>query len=266
MTGDDDIIFLIGRLPLALPLFALVLVRVSGLMLTAPLFGSQVIPIRIRAAMALSIAIVLFPMLAPRLPAQVTLMSAVSGLTSELLVGLIMGLGLALLFVGIELTGMVVGQQAGLSLGQVFDPSTGTSSTSIGRVVFIVAMLVFLASGGHRELLRAVLDTYGVIPVLSFRYDESMLGLIVDLLHGAFLVALRLAGPVLITLILSSLVMGFLSRTIPQFNILSVGFIIRVLAALLAIALTIGASQGVLTDAVAVFVDQIREAFGLPSR
>jgi len=266
MTGDDDIIVLIARLPLMLPLFALVLVRVSGLMMTAPLFGSQVIPIRIRAALALSVSLVLFPMLAPRMPGHITLAAAVGGLASELIIGLVMGLGLGLLFVGVELTGMIVGQQAGLSLGQVFDPSTGASSTTIGRLVFIVAMLIFLASGGHRELLRAVLDTYSVTPVLSFRYDASMLDLFVNLLHGAFLVALRLAGPVLVTLILSSLVMGFLSRTIPQFNILSVGFVVRVLVALFAIGLTVGASQGVVTDAVADFIDQLRAAFGLLPR
>lgn len=264
--GNDDVILLIARLPLALPLFALILVRVSGLMLTAPLFGSQVIPMRIRAMLAVSVTIVLFPMLAPKMPAQVSLAAAVRGLASELSIGLIMGMGLGLLFVGVELMGMVVGQQAGLSLGQVFDPSTGSSSTTIGRTVFIIAMFIFMVAGGHRELLRAVLDTYGVIPVMSFRYDASMLDLFVDLLHGAFIVALRLAGPVLVTLILASLVMGFLSRTIPQFNILSVGFAIRVLTALFALALTIAASQGVVTDALADFVDRLREGFGLPQR
>ena len=123
-----------------------------------------------------------------------------------------------------------------------------------------------MVAGGHRELLRAVLDTYGVIPVMSFRFDASMLELFVDLLHGAFIVALRLAGPVLVTLILGSLVMGFLSRTIPQFNILSVGFAIRVLTALFALALTIAASQGVITDSLAHFIDRLREGFGLPQR
>lgn len=263
MSSGEDVLVLIGRLPLMLPLFAMVLLRISGLMITAPIYGSQVIPIRVRAMFAVGISLAVFPVVSMRVPADVTLAGVIGGAFGELLIGLIMGLGLSLVFMGAELAGMVIGQQAGLSLGQVFDPVTGTEVTTLGQVFFVVAMLIFLIVGGHRELMRALLDTYEVIPPLSYRFSDSMLDMTVDLMRGSFILAMRLAGPALISLLIASLVMGFLSRTMPQLNILSVGFVLRALVALGAAALALAASQAVMVGAIEDSIERIREAFGL---
>lgn len=263
MRGDDEILLVLTRAPLFLPMFALVLFRISGLMLTAPVYGSQAVPARIRALLAVGISLVLFPVVMPTLPADLTLSGAVVGVFGELMIGLIMGVALSLLFVGVQVAGMIVGQQAGLALGQVFNPVLNTNTTILGQLFFLTALTVFVLAGGHRELMRALLDTFDVIPVLSFRFSNSMLDLVTVLLAGAYAVALRMAAPVLIALLTATLVMGFLSRTIPQLNILSVGFPVRVLVTLTVAGFVLAASGGLLTGAMTDVFDRVREAFGL---
>lgn len=263
MGPGDDIFRILTQPALYLPLFVLVLCRVSGLMLTAPIYGSQTIPTRIRAALAVAISVSVFPVVIYRLPAGLSLGQALPGVIGELLIGLIMGLSLSVIFAGVELAGMVVGQQAGLSLGEVYNPVLDTNSTILGQVFFLVAMTIFVLAGGHRELLRALLETYDSVPVMSFRVGPSVVDLVTGLLTGAFTLALRLAAPALIALLMATLVMGFLSRTIPQLNILSVGFAVRGLVALAMAGFSLAAAEALLSGALADTLDSIRGAFGL---
>jgi flagellar biosynthetic protein FliR len=122
---------------------------------------------------------------------------------------------------------------------------------------------LFLLAGGHRAAMAALLDTFKVIPLLSFRLDETFILLLVEMLASAFILGIRLAGPVLLALFMMGTALGFLSRTMPQFNILTVGFTLRLLLALAVGGLAISASQDVLLDAIWDGIDQIRAAFGL---
>lgn len=264
MTGDDEIFVLLTRLPLLLPLFALVLVRISGLMLTAPIYGSQIVPLRIRAALAMVIALLMFPIVAPRLPADVTLVAAIPGLFGELAIGLIMGLALSLVFSGVQLAGMVIGQQAGLALGEVYNPVLNTDSSVLSETFLLTAMTAFVLVGGHRELMRSLLDTYATIPVLSFRVTPGTLTLMTDVLTGAYALGLRMAAPVLMALLIATLVTGFLSRTMPQLNILSIGFPIRALIALFMCAFVIAATGGSVLESMGEVFTRLRSGLVAP--
>ncbi|MFQ5489170.1 MAG: flagellar biosynthetic protein FliR [Phycisphaerae bacterium] len=251
------------KLHLLLPGFALVLFRVMGLMVTAPLFGSSAIPARIKVALGFTIAALLFPIVGPTLPADITVQTAVAGVAGEMMIGLIIGLSMTLVLVGVQLTGMMIGQQAGIGLASVIDPSQNTSSTVVGQVYMITTLMIFLSIGGHRLLMAALLDTFGVVPVLSFTVSENMVGFVADLLSASYILAIKLFAPVMIALLLTTVALGFLSRTIPQLNILSVGFAVRSMASLGAAALAIGAAQDLLVRALLESLDAIRAVFGL---
>ena len=87
---------------LMLPAFALVLTRVSGLMIAAPVFGSSVIPARIRVAMVVALSVMTFPLAASHIPTEITLSAALVGGVGELMIGTIIGLSLSLLLMGAE--------------------------------------------------------------------------------------------------------------------------------------------------------------------
>ncbi len=248
---------------LLLPAFALVLFRVLGLLVTAPMFGSAVIPARIKVAFALGVSAVVFPLVGPTVPADITLNTALVGVMGEMTIGLIMGLAMSLVFTGVQMAGMLIGQQAGIALASAIDPTQNSQSTVVGQVYMIVTLLTFLVIGGHRLLVAALLDTFAVIPVLTFGMNDSMLGLIGDMLSAAYILAIKLFSPVLIALLLTTLTLAFLSRTIPQLNILTVGFAIRGMVAMGATAFALAASQELLISSLLDGLEMTRAAFGL---
>ena len=263
MHRDADIFFLAGQLPLLLPAFALVLFRVAGLMMAAPLFGSSSVPVRVRVLVAFAIALTLFPLVGASVPARLEFGDMVIGVVGEVLIGLAMGTAVGLVIVGAELAGELGGQQAGFSLGQIVNPMSNSESTVFAQIYGLVFAAVFLGVGGHRALVRALLDTFAVIPLGSFRADARMTTLFGDTLTSAFELAVRLAAPVLIAMFLASVALGLLSRSIPQLNILTVGFAIRALLAIAIAAAALTVSEDAFVEALTDMMGVIRSAFGL---
>lgn len=248
---------------LALPAFALVLFRMSGLFLTAPIYGSNWMPLRIRAALCMALAWITFPTVVTRVPAALNMGEALVGGVGELLVGMSLGLSIALLLMSAEVTGALVGQQAGLSLGEVFNPLQNEPSSLFGQLYAIVLTLVFLSVGGHRAAASSLMDSYRSIPPLAFRFDDSAMLLLLNLMGSAFVMGIRMGGPVLIALFLTETAMGLLSRTMPQMNILTIGFGIRGIVTLAVAALSLAACEGLMVEAIHDGLALIRESFGL---
>ena len=249
----------------ALPAYALVLLRITGFVLIAPVYGSRMIPDRVRAAMILVVAAMIFPIVRSHAPAEMTLSTVVGGAVGELMVGIAIGLALSILLTAAEAGGVIIGRQAGLRIGQSFDPMGNRQSSLVGQVYAVTLTLMFLMAGGHRAAMAALLDTYTVIPLLSFRLDESVLLLFIEMLTAALVVGLRLAAPATIALFLTGTAMGFLSRTMPQMNILSVGFTVRAFVAIAVAALALIACEDLLLDAIWDALELTRLAFGLDS-
>ena len=205
----------------------------------------------------------MFPVLSVNAPRNVTLSMALVGGVSEVAIGACIGLSLSIFMMGVEAAGRLVGQQAGLALGQVFDPTQNRQVSIIGQVYTISLTMLFLMVGGHRATIAALLDTYEAIPLLSFQYGTSVGLLLAEMLTASFILAIRVAGPALLALFLVGTALTFLSRTMPQLNILTVGFTIRALVALAVAGTALAAGQGILTDAIWDALETIRVAFGL---
>ena len=244
----------LAQLLLLLPAFMLVFVRMGAMMVAAPIFSSAAVPVRVRAAFALVLACVMFPVVAPQLTSNLSLSAALGAIVCEMIIGTSLGFGISLVFIGVEVAGMMIERQAGMALGRVYNPVMDSNSTIMGQMFFFLALAVFLAAGGLHALIRALLDSFVLLPPLSFGYSTVIPEALLALLQLAMQTGIRLAAPMLIALFLASIAMGFLSRTIPQINILSIGFAVRVMVALSA---TIVALQG----ADAVFVSAFSEGF-----
>jgi len=174
-----------------------------------------------------------------------------------------MGLAFSILMVGADLGGLMIGRQAGIALGQVFNPSQDTEATITGQLYTIVVTLIFLGVGGHRATVAALLDTYRTIPLLSYEADASIIDLLITALTSAFALGIRIAGPVLIALFLAGVALAVLSRTMPQINILTVGFTIRVMITLGMAGLAICACSDAVIQAIWDVTESVRSAFGL---
>ena len=246
-------------------LFTLVFTRVGGLVITAPIFSAPEVPARVRALLAVALAALITPTqwdVAVADPGS-TLNYAVF-LASELIVGLSLGLGIVALFSGLLLAGRMIGQMSGLVLADVFDPASGISVSVFSRLMMLVTTAVFVAIGGHRILMAGLLDTFVTIPPGSAAVPGSMADTFVLLVAQSFTLAVRAAAPVVASLLLSTLALGLISRTLPQLNVLALGFGVNALLTFGVLGLSLGAAAWVFQEQVEPAVDILLSALDAP--
>lgn len=245
---------------LRLPVFALVAARLAGLIMFQPLIGGAVVPAQVRALLVIGLAALVAPFVAPHGPLPRDLYELIFALANELLLGILLGLVLRAVFVGLQLAGQLIAQESGLAFGEMVDPSTESSQSIIGGLYVQLGSLVFLLIGGHRVLVAATLDTFAAIPLLGDRgvFTQGLDMLLEAAVLGMHL-AVRIAAPVVATLFLVNVALGFIGRTVPQLNILTVGFSIKGMAALLLMAVALPGGTDVLLEAFSQAVDWVDE-------
>lgn len=248
------------KTPLIFPAFMLVIARVSGIMIAAPFFGSPTIPRQAKAMLVLAMSAMLFPLASASFPLVLPLGRVLLGIVGELTIGLVIGLGYSLVFSGAAIAAKLVGQQAGLAAGALFNPVFESDSTAIGEIYFFFTLIVFFSIGGHHTLLIALLNTFETTPLMTFQLTPTIMAALNDLVAAAFSFGLRLSGPVVVALFLASLTMGFVSRTMPQLNILSVGFGIRVMVGIWMVAASIAMVNQVFSTEFWKFTEVLRGA------
>ncbi|HET7266968.1 MAG TPA: flagellar biosynthetic protein FliR [Oleiagrimonas sp.] len=220
------------------------LARVSGLMLTAPVLGARTIPVRVRAGLALVLALVLMP-LAP-LPGKVDPLSVAALVTvmQQLVVGAAIGFALKLAFEALSMGGELVASTMGLGFAQVVDPQQGHSAPTLGQFYLLLATLIFLAMNGHLQLI-ALLATgmHGASWQAAMPSGDTLWSLLAFASHlfaGAVLVAL----PAKASLLVVNLGFGAISRAAPSMNLFSIGFPISICLGFVAVWLGLRALPG----------------------
>jgi flagellar biosynthesis protein FliR len=124
----------------------------------------------------------------------------------------------------------LISQQMGLSLAEVYDPAFEGQSTVIEQVGFWCALMVFLAIGGHREIINAVVYSYQKVPLGSGGLaSELMLNTTIGALDASFHAATRVAMPSLVAFFIATLTSGLMARSMPQMNLMSVGIAVHLI-------------------------------------
>lgn len=254
------------RFELLLPAFGLVLARSAGLVLGVPMLASETIPSVVKVWLSVTLALVVFPLAAPLLPQSLTLSQAAAGMVGELMIGLILGLAASVVFLAAEVAGKMISHQSGLALGQVYNPISDTTSTELDQIWFFATLMIFMALRGHIAVVDVLLNSFRQVPPMMMPVDAALADFLAGLMRGVFEVALRLAGPAILALLLSSLVMGVLTKTMPQLNVLSVGFSIKIATAVIMVGVTISLSEDVICDTLFDSLDQTGALFEHASR
>ncbi|HZZ27043.1 MAG TPA: flagellar biosynthetic protein FliR [Pirellulales bacterium] len=223
-------------------IFTFVLARVSGLVMTAPIFGSDTVPTQVRAFLAFALALIITPVqITARLAMPANLVTYTLSLGGELLIGMVLGIGVMILMSGVQVAGQIMSQMSGMSLADVFDPGIDAEVPVMATMLNLVTIAVFVLIGGHRLLLGALLDTYSFLPLGHANLQPSLGSLIVTLFAESFSLATRCAAPAIVALMLATIVLGLISRTLPQLNILAIGFGLNAVVSFATLVLSIGA-------------------------
>jgi flagellar biosynthetic protein FliR len=246
------------------PVFVLVFFRLAGIMLFAPLLGSSRIPRRLKAMLALVLAMCICPLVRAPLKLPETSWELALGIGGEMAFGIAMGMVLSFVFVAVQWGGEMIGQQMGLNLSEVFDPQFGGSGSLVGDMYFMLTTVVFLGVGGHLELVRGVRESFDALPLLSLGIDQSIFDWLVRLFSASASLAFRIAAPVLVTMLVVDLALGCIGKTIPQLNVMSAGLTIRSLVGMLVLIVSIGSTSEVIREEVVSSLDRMMHGWTSP--
>jgi flagellar biosynthetic protein FliR len=231
--------FLISRFMI----FTLVLARTSTLVMTAPIFSAPGLPRRVRALIAVAISLLVTPVfLGTSLPPIGQLVDFGRLLANEALTGLLIGLSINILFSGVQVAGQIVSQMSGLSIADVFNPAFEEDVSVFSNLFYFLTMAVFVSVGGHRIVTEALLDTFAASPPGHCMLGDDFVEVLTNVATQSFALGIRAAAPLLTALLLSNLVLGLISRTLPQINVIAVGFGINAMLALGVLFLSLGAA------------------------
>lgn len=208
--------------------FLLVLARCAGLVMGAPIFGHLLVPMRGRVGLALILAIALAPAATTAVTETPTLWAMAGLVVVESMLGMVLGFIAQMIFAGVQLGGQLAGMEIGFGLSNLIDPQSNAQSTVVAEWQQLMALLVFLALDVHHLLLRALLESFRVVPLGTVVVGAGLLRGVAMRGGEIFAVGMRIAAPVLIVLLLTNAALGVLARTIPQLNVFVVGFPVNV--------------------------------------
>lgn len=218
--------------------FLLVLGRTSAVVVGAPFWGGSSSPKLVRVVIAVGLSATVYPFASPveasagaELPSLVAILIA---LAREVLLGLAVGWSSHLLFAGMRMAGQHMELKMGLGLTQLVDPHEGGQTSLMPAVLDLMASLVFLAVNGHHMLIRALVSSYQAFPLMigaTTVHSQSVasglavpevLYYLVESTGSLFSLALRVSAPVLIGALLADVILGVISRVVPQLNLFAV--------------------------------------------
>ncbi len=218
--------------------FLLILARVSPLMITAPIWGSALVPGQVRAFLALLVAALLLPVVRGPLPAGLVDSAPALALAvgAELLTGYLVAYAGLALFAAAQFAGQLVDIQVGFGVANVIDPLTRPQVTLIGQLQYLAALWIFALLDGHHLLLRGLAGTFAAAPLGSPFAVSALPMLVARSGRVLFALAAQIAAPALTALFLTNLALGLVSRMLPQMNVFMVGLPANVIVGLMAFA------------------------------
>lgn len=246
-------------------LFTLVLGRTAGIFSSLPLLGGERVPMKIRLLVVLAMTLVLFPVL-KLVPGS--LPSDFSGVfvmvIAETLIGVTLGVVARALFDAVEFCGQIVGMQMGFSMANLFDPTMGQTQL-MSLFQSLLAMLLFLSLGAHHIFIRAMVESYTLIPLGGWEVSGDLLAFLVATTSGLFVLGIKLAAPVMVALLATSVALGIMARAFPQMNIFMVSMPLNIGIGFLALGLSLLVFLRTLEISYGALILQIRTVFKILS-
>lgn len=239
-----------------LHLWLMAFVRSGGLLALIPVFSGRSVPVQLRVAIAAFLAWVTAGSLdggAGTAPLPGNVVNLILAAAHELLVGLLMGLGVRLVFYAIEFAGQVISTELGLVMSSQVDPISQNNSTPVGTALYYFGSLLFLISGAHHAVFAAFLRSFELAPLGAFGIGTNAAELFVHATGKIFLVAVQMAAPLMAINFIVTLTFAILGKAAPSMNVFSESFSVRIMAGLLLLGLTLGLSAQLV-------LSQIRES------
>ncbi len=208
--------------------FLLVLVRVSGIFLFDPFYGSRLINTRTKFVMVVMFSFAVFPMVSGNVRVPVEPVGYAQAVFGELFIGMALGLLVSMVFAGVEFGGQIIGFNMGLAIANVYDPVSGDQVTVISQLNYMLALILFLTVNGHYWIIEALCRSFELTARAPAHMSGQFIEYLMRLSGDMFIIAVKIAAPITVALMLVNTALGILARTMPQMNVFIVGFPLQI--------------------------------------
>ncbi|WP_186429945.1 fused FliR family export protein/FlhB family type III secretion system protein [Clostridium sp. BSD9I1] len=171
---------------------------------------------------------------------------------SEIITGIILGFAVELCFMAAKFAGSMMDIQSGLSMASMFDPNSNSNATLIERLLYWISLVMFFIVDGHHILLLQLIESFKWVTLGKLILFQGSPGIIVEAFISFFIIGFKMAIPIILIVIITDLVLGLMSRTVPQLNVMILGLPIKILMVLASFLF-----------AMPIFLNLIGEAFSL---
>ena len=213
--------------------FVIVLTRLSGIMLVAPFLSAGYIPLHIRVVFTLFATLALTQALPlGNIPLEPSMGSITVLLFFEMLFGVVVGFSALCIFAGLQMAGQIIAFKMGFAMINLIDPQTRVNMPIFSFILNYIGILLFLIINGHHFFFLAVSESFTNIPVGGFVFNGPLLNQIVGFTAAIFVIGVKIAGPLIVVVIIVDVVVGVIGRTAPQLHVMVIGMPLKILAGL----------------------------------
>lgn len=210
-------------------LFLLIFARVASMIIVAPIVGHQSVPVQAKVAIGLFISYVLYPLVASQQQTVSLELVAIAVVAiKEIFLGLLIGFAMGLIFAGVRFAGELIAFDMGISMANVFDPESNQSNPVVGEFLYVVMLLTFLLLNGHHFIFQSLYYLFQAVPLGGLTISAPLTDWMIKLSGIVFIIGVKMAAPVIVASFLMNVALAVLSRVVPQMNIFSVSFPLKI--------------------------------------
>lgn len=198
----------------------LIFIRISTALISSPVFGSKIIPTLPKIFLSIVLAYIVYLTID-----RSSISSVPSGWMlivlsiKEAITGLVIGFMLQFVFWGVSYAGTLIGFDMGLTMAEVFNPSADESNNIIGEFLYYGALMIFFLINGHHYIISSLKYSFSLIPLGKFTLTKPVYDLIVVYSASVFVIAVKIASPIMVSFFLISIAEGILARIIPNMQV-----------------------------------------------
>jgi flagellar biosynthetic protein FliR len=182
------------------------------------------------------------------------------------MVGITLGFITRIIFSAVEFSGQIIGMQMGFTISSIIDPSQGTQTQIMSVMQTLLATLMFLSMNIHHLFIRTIVDSFRIIPLGAWQLNAEIISFLIKSTSDIFILGIRLAAPVMVALLLTSVTLGIMARAFPQMNIFMVSMPLNIGIGFIVLGLTLTIFFHVLTAAFGSVNGQIEMLFRLMAK
>lgn len=207
----------------------LIFIRITSFIVVSPGFSIKGLPSVAKIALSMGITLAAYSAVPLMSEAAGTLFFAIL-VIKEVLLGIAIGFITKLFFSAVEIAGNFVDFQVGFSMGAVYDPSMGINVSYYGKIYYWLSMCVFYMTNLHHIVIKSLVQSFQTLPISSTDLGDFGVEGMMKLLGIIFELAFNLAAPMMIVALLTEVILGLISRSVPQINVLILGMPLKIVA------------------------------------